>query len=124
MCSQYNDTMYDSLSIWRDVMSLALSLVTFERASLLLEWNSEMSATFTFWHIGTLLKTIDCANFTLKFDSLDSLGRLSIVRSAAPADANAFIHFLRTHEPPAHSPPRPERPATRVVAPAVHEKYE
>lgn len=32
MCSQYNDTMYDSLSIWRDVMSLALSLVTFERA--------------------------------------------------------------------------------------------
>ena len=122
MCSQYNDTMYDSLSIWRDVMSLALSLVTFERASLLLEWNSEMSATFTFWHIGTLLKTIDCANFTLKFDSLDSLGRLSIVRSAAPA--NAFIHFLRTnHQPTAHRGPRDPLLA-RVVAPAVHEKYE
>ena len=72
-----------------------------------------------------LIETIDCANFTLKFDSLDSLGRLSIVRSAAPA--NAFIHIFferNDNEPPAHSPPRPERPATRVVAPAVHEKYE
>lgn len=39
MCSQYNDTMYDSLSIWRDVMSLALSLVTFERAEPAVEWN-------------------------------------------------------------------------------------
>ena len=70
---------------------------------------------------------IDCANFTLKFDSLDSLGRLSIIRSAAPA--NAFIHIfferndITNHQPTAHRGPRDPLLA-RVVAPAVHEKYE
>ena len=59
MCSQYNDTMYDSLSIWRDVMSLALSLVTFERAEPAVGVEQEQNdvwhrrSTLTFWHIGT-----------------------------------------------------------------------
>ena len=75
-------------------------------------------------HIGTsALETIYCANFTLKFDSLDSLGRLSIVRSAAPANA-LFIYFLRTnHQPTANRGPR-DPLLERVVEPAVHEKYE